>query len=327
MSDFDISKNLLNRFETYDGYCIYLSFPKYEADLEAEVLYRKDCEILWKKDQLILVKGKIRPALWAQSHWRNPQRFSITSIGDASKILRQHYPRWSLHSIQAHRRCQLIQEQLRSPASSRIEFLTLDKPLTPSGGWTLEDPQTLWLSTEVFPPGSVSTVTFAEDKVNPPSRAYLKLWELFAIYQVMPKRGQKVIDMGSCPGGWSWVLQAMGCEVISVDKAPLAPQIAKLPRIKNLRQDAFTLAPEEVGPVDWFFSDIICYPTKLYDLVQKWRASGLCHRFICTIKFQGATDFAALEAFASIPNSRFVHLSVNKHEVTWICDDRFALPS
>ncbi|HWU42920.1 MAG TPA: hypothetical protein VN132_05760, partial [Bdellovibrio sp.] len=71
--------------------------------------------------------------------------------------------------------------------------------------------------------------------------------------------------------------------------------------------------------IDWFFSDIICYPEKLLELVKNWQSSGLCSNFVCTIKFQGKTDFETLEAFQSLENAHVQHLYHNKHEVTlWI---------
>nr|MDP9196734.1 hypothetical protein [Pseudomonadota bacterium] len=76
--------------------------------------------------------------------------------------------------------------------------------------------------------------------------------------------------------------------------------------------------PEDVGPVDWFCSDVICYPERLLRLVQTWRDSGLVRNFVCTIKFQGPTDHATARAFAAIPGSRLMHLHHNKHELTWI---------
>ena len=55
------------------------------------------------------------------------------------------------------------------------------------------------------------------------------------------------------------------------------------PRYRNLKdsgvewlgESAFALEPASVGPVDWLFSDIACYPARLLRLVEKWRASGL----------------------------------------------------
>ena len=113
-------------------------------------------------------------------------------------------------------------------------------------------------------------------------------------------------------------MQQMGARVISVDKAPLAPEIARLPGIEHRQESAFALDPRDIGPVDWLCSDVVCYPKRLLALVHKWLAAGSVRRFVCTVKFQGATDFAIMHEFAAIPGSRLLHLHHNKHELTWV---------
>jgi 23S rRNA (cytidine2498-2'-O)-methyltransferase len=116
-----------------------------------------------------------------------------------------------------------------------------------------------------FPHGEAR---FVEDRTAP-SRAYLKLWELFTLIAQRPQPGELCVDMGSSPGGW--VLQGLGARVISVDKAPLDPTLAKLPGIAYQRQSAFALDPRTMGPVDWLFSDVICYPKRLLSLMVERR--------------------------------------------------------
>jgi 23S rRNA (cytidine2498-2'-O)-methyltransferase len=127
-----------------------------------------------------------------------------------------------------------------------------------------------------------------------------------------------VIDFGSSPGGWTWVLQSLGCEVLSIDKAPLAPDILKLPKVTPIKKDAFTIKPQDIGPVDWFFSDIICYPEKLYEYLQLWITSGLCGNYCLTIKLQGPYSFEVIRKFQNIENSKVFHLHHNKHELTFV---------
>lgn len=86
-----------------------------------------------------------------------------------------------------------------------------------------------------------------------------------------------------------------------------------------MRHDAFTLKPEDVGACDWVFSDVICYPERLYEWIGMWLSSGLCRNMICTVKMQGGIDWQLIEKFATLPDSRLVHLNYNKHELTWLC--------
>ena len=127
------------------------------------------------------------------------------------------------------------------------------------------------------------------------------------------------MDAGASPGGWTWALAGLGAEVLAIDRADLEPRIAALPKVKTMRHDAFTLRPEDIGRVDWLFSDVICYPPALFEWVSKWLDSGLARNFVCTIKMQGeGFDKATTDRFAAIPGSRVLHLWHNRHELCWI---------
>jgi len=171
------------------------------------------------------------------------------------------------------------------------------------------------LITEKLPKVSAKPLRFGDPA---PSRAYLKLWELFTLTGARPKADDICVDLGASPGGWTWVLASLGARVTAVDKAALAPAVTRLPNVTVLQQSAFALEPHAVGPIDWLFSDVICYPARLLALVEKWMKAGTVRRFVCTVKFQGATDFETARHFAQIPGSRLLHLHHNKHELTWL---------
>ena len=133
-----------------------------------------------------------------------------------------------------------------------------------------------------------------------------------------PQPGERCLDLGASPGGWTYVLAKLGADVVAVDKAPLDPKVAAMPGVEWRGESAFALEPASVGPVDWLFSDIVCYPARLLKLVERWRASGLVKNFVCTLKFQGETDHESAAAFAAIPGARVLHLHHNKHELTFM---------
>lgn len=272
---------------------------------------------------LVLAPGAPRAAAWAQNTWYDPVRIGIRSIRDAVKALRSIQRDWVLYSTALRRRAHLIEEQL-----PRIEVRPLAFPcaLPPSklGAWTLLDAGTLLASARTSSPFPNGAVSFVENKHGPPNRAYLKLWEAWATVGRWPKPGERCVDLGASPGGWTWALAQLGARVISVDKARLAPRVAALDGVEFRAASAFALDPDDVGPIDWLCSDVICYPARLLRLVERWLDSGQCRNFVCTIKFQGATDRAAMRRFAEIPGSRLMHLSRNKHELTWA---RLAAPA
>lgn len=267
--------------------------------------------------RLLIAAGSQHPAAWAANVWLDPQEITIASIGDAAAKLRAIQRNWAVYAPVLYRRAALIQERLPKVSAKPLVFGE-PAPLAPLGAWTLLDATTLLAaarSTSPFPNGEVR---FVEDRQGPPSRAYLKLWEALTLIGRRPQPGERCVDLGSAPGGWSWALAQMGARVVSIDKAPLAPLVAALPGIEHRRESAFAIDPRAIGPVDWLFCDIVCYPARLLGLVERWLAAGSCRRFVCTLKFQGETDHATARRFAAIPGSELRHLHHNRHELTWI---------
>jgi 23S rRNA (cytidine2498-2'-O)-methyltransferase len=289
----------------------YLAAEGFVDDLIAEL-----GDVAAVHDRLVLAEGPARPAAWAANIWHEPVRIPIASIADGAKALRAIQRNWALYDFQLHGRARLIQERLPHVSAKPLTFPQA-APSAPLGSWTLLDANMILAAphcSSAFPHGAVE---FVEDRLAPPNRAYLKLWEAFTRLGRMPGPGQRCLDLGASPGGWSWVLQSLGTQVLAVDKAPLAPEIARLPRIEFLKASAFALEPPAIGPVDWLCSDVICYPERLLKLVERWLASGLVRHFLCTLKFQGATDHETARRFAAIPGSQLFHLHHNKHELTW----------
>ena len=294
----------------------YLAPLDFEADLKVE-LTLLGITILETHGRLFLCQGEAQDVVFAQDTWHDLEKVAYTSIGNAAQMLRERSNRWSHFSINNHRRAELILEKVPNASIKRFDFLD-PIPNSTIGVFSLLSESLILISKKTKCSLPYGEINFNEDKINPPSRAYLKLWELFTLYKIKPESGMRVLDVGSCPGGWTWVLQQIGCEVVSVDKAPLDPKVAILPRIDFRQESAFGLKPQLIGKLDWFFSDIICYPDKLLELVTRFRDSGLVDNFACTIKFQAPTDFETMFKFKAIPGSKIVHLSCNKHEVTWI---------
>lgn len=284
-----------------------------EHELERELIYRGIS--FDKRDRLYFIQVDYRP-VFAQVTWINCKKLSITSVSDGVKQLRALGKCWALYSIGLHRRAQLIQEGLAKVPDEPIPFLA-KPPKYPVGGWTLYDQNTIICSQETTSSYPLGKCAFIENRTEPPSRAYLKLWEFFTVHHAPPAQGARVLDMGACPGGWSWVLARLGSQVIAVDKAPLDTSVERLANVSYLQESAFALDPANVLPIDWFFSDIICYPERLLSLVHTWLAKAQIQHFVCTIKFQGEADFAVIDQFLAIPGSRIAHLYHNKHELTW----------
>lgn len=259
---------------------------------------------------------------WARTVMLEPLLILFDSIGGAAASLRALQRSWAPYQYQFFRRAQLIQEKLPY-VNLKVRAFPVHIPDSPIGLYTLIDKNTMIASARTTSALPAGRLVFAEDHENPPSRAYLKLQESLTMAQLLngtplPKAGERCFEAGACPGGWTWVLVNLGASVYAVDRAELAPALMKNPLVTFRAHDAFTLPPSEIGCCDWVFSDVICYPERLYTWVCGWLESGLVKNMICTIKMQGKTDWRIIQQFADIPESRILHLNYNKHELTWI---------
>ncbi|MCR4955034.1 MAG: SAM-dependent methyltransferase [Treponema sp.] len=259
---------------------------------------------------------------WARTAMLEPFILKFDSIGEAAGELKKIQRNWAPYQFTCFRRAELIQEKLPYINLKPRKF-PLTIPQSPIGLYTLIDEHTLIASAKTSSFLPAGTLNFVEDHENPPSRAYLKIQESLTMANLffgvdLPGENSRCFEAGACPGGWTWVLVNLGSKVFAVDRAELAPELMKNPLVTFQAHDAFTLKPEEIGDVDWIFSDVICYPERLLEWIKMWLATGRIKNMICTIKMQGEINWPLISEFAAIPDSKIVHLNYNKHELTWI---------
>jgi len=154
----------------------------------------------------------------------------------------------------------------------------------------------------------------------PPSRAYQKLEEAFAWLGTAPRAGETCVDLGAAPGGWTATVVKHGARVVAVDRAPLAPALARHPRVTSVIGNAFTYAP--AAPVDWLVCDVVCEPPRSLALCEAWLSGGLCRNLVVTVKFKGRTGYGVLAELSALfarlrpAWARVKQLAHNKNEVT-----------
>lgn len=302
------------------------SYPVHTSATYGDLVYREN-------------DGKEPPVtFWHRVVLIRPFTAHFESIGEAADILRGIQRNWAHYPVACFRRAELIREKLPHISEKPHPF-PFEVPVSPMGIWSLLDEHTLLASAKTSSPFPLGEIRFEEDHVNPPSRAYLKMYEALTwvayleklrfgtaesgidtipVFSVSPAAGTRCIDAGACPGGWTWVLNRLGSHVTAIDRSELDPRLMEKSDVEFIKHDAFTLKPEELGPADWVCSDVICYPPRLLEWIGKWLESGLCENFICTIKMQGRADHEITRAFAAIPGSHVLHLTANKNELTWI---------
>ena len=292
---------------------VHVAAEGYLDDLLRELAHRGDT-VTASHGRLVFARGG--PAAWAQNAWLAPRELPASSIGEGARGLRDIQRNWHLHSVAHHRRARLIAERLPPIRFKPLSF-PADPPAAPLGAWTLVERDRLVASPRCRSPFPDGEVRFVEDREGPPNRAYLKLWEALTLARTRPGPGERCLDLGAAPGGWTWVLAGLGADVISIDRAELDPAVATHSRIEHRRGDAFALRPEAVGTMDWVVSDVVAYPDRVLALARHWAEACPAARLIFTIKFQGPADPAIAYRFLDIPGSRLLHLHHNKHELTW----------
>ncbi|MCW3473531.1 SAM-dependent methyltransferase [Limobrevibacterium gyesilva] len=290
----------------------YLAPEGLEAAL-AEELRRAGAGIAAWHGRLALSPDTLVPSAWALDVWTAPQEIPVASVKAAADALRALQRNWSAYAVAHHRRMALIADRL-PPVKARPLVFPEPAPSSHLGAWTLLAPNLMLASPTKTSPFVNGECRFEEDRIGPPSRAYLKLWEACTRIGVWPKPGDTCLDLGAAPGGWTWAIAKLGASVIAVDKADLDPRVVAMPRVTLRSESAFGLQPE---PVHWLFSDVIAYPDRLLALVRRWIDADAARRIVCTIKFQGETDHDAAAAFAAVPGGRVMHLFHNKHELTF----------
>jgi 23S rRNA (cytidine2498-2'-O)-methyltransferase len=287
----------------------YLAPDGLEPTLEAW-LERRGAHVAAWHGRLALSADPPLDCPWSLDTWTAPAEHEAASVKGAADALRAQQRNWAAYAAGHHRRMALIEARLPPVKAAPLAFPAA-APASHLGAWTLLDQGRLLASPTKSSPFPNGECRFIEDRIGPPSRAYLKLWEALTRMGTWPGPGDECLDLGASPGGWTWALAKLGASVTAVDKAPLDPAVAALPGVTQSIDSAFALEPVVV---DWLVCDVIAYPARTLDLLERWLP--FARNVVCTVKFQGDTDHDTADRIAALPGITLVHLFHNKHELT-----------
>ncbi|MBI3202512.1 MAG: 23S rRNA (cytidine(2498)-2'-O)-methyltransferase RlmM [Myxococcales bacterium] len=125
-----------------------------------------------------------------------------------------------------------------------------------------------------------------------PSRATAKVLEALTWVGHGPGPGEVCVDLGAAPGGWTFALLARRARVIAVDRAAMAPAIARDRRLTHVRGNAFEFRPDE--PVDWLFCDMVERPAEVAKLLARWGREGMARLVVSNLKLPMKKRVAAV---------------------------------
>ena len=174
-----------------------------------------------QSSKLVYCEGIEREVFWKQLCWEEPFVVRFRSIGEAAELLRAIQRNWAHYPLNCFRRAELIGAKLPYISKKEKPF-PYTVPLAGMGVWSLLDDHTLLASAKTSSPFPLGVIRFTEDHQNPPSRAYLKLWEALTLLDFyyrcaaaqrektvpsvipvewgLPQRDSHCVDAGACPG-------------------------------------------------------------------------------------------------------------------------------
>lgn len=184
-----------------------------------------------------------------------------------------------------------LEKRMRPPHRLKPGGIVLQLLLLPDGLWFTREE----IGTMLNPrPGGFSRMR--RDPLAP-SRSHMKMEEALERMPVAPLPGERVIDLGAAPGGWTYAFVRRGCDVLAVDHGPM-----KLPepgkdwgRVRHIRENGITFEPPPEWPhVDWLVADMLVAPGVALGLLRRWTVSGLARRLVVNVKLPQQEPHQAL---------------------------------
>ena len=158
---------------------------------------------------------------------------------------------------------------------------------------------------------------------RPVSRAQHKLREAVEAFGIPLSPDWRVLDVGSAPGGWASYLARSVREVVAVDQAELAREVAELPNVRHQRQHVEEFLTTYAGePFDMVTNDMNVDPGRsasvMLEAARLLRSGGWA---VMTVKYVSRRRRELREEAESLlaqayDHIRFRRLRHNRLEVT-----------
>ncbi|MFC3095935.1 23S rRNA (cytidine(2498)-2'-O)-methyltransferase RlmM [Alteromonas sediminis] len=135
-------------------------------------------------------------------------------------------------------------------------------------------------------PGGIIRLKFPP---NAPSRSTLKLEDAIKHQLTEPERqaifteGANGVDLGACPGGWTYQLVQRGMHVEAVDNGLIQEALMNTGMVAHYAHDGFSYQPQ-YGKVTLLVCDMIEQPDKVASLMAKWLKLGWTDHAIFNLK-------------------------------------------
>ncbi len=165
-----------------------------------------------------------------------------------------------------------------------------------------------------------------------PSRSTLKLEEAFHVF--IPREewdtrlapGMWGVDLGACPGGWTYQLVKRSMFVHAIDNGQMAESLMETGQVKHHEVDGFKFEPPRKN-VTWIVCDMIEKPARVAHLMGQWLVKGWAKEALFNLKLpmkgrydEVLQDIENLKAFLIKNKLKFnlqaKHLYHDREEIT-----------
>lgn len=164
-------------------------------------------------------------------------------------------------------------------------------------------------------PGEVSSILPKEV----PSRAYFKLAEAFEAFDLPFENQERVLELGSAPGGASLFLLEQDMKVVGVDPAEMDKEVSRNFDFKHIKRPFETLTEKDIpGDIDWIISDINLPPTVVLKEVHRMLKFLNPRGVVLTLKIN---DMKHLQVVAGV-REQFRKLGFEKVELKYLPSHR-----
>ncbi len=190
------------------------------------------------------------------------------------------------------------------------------------------DATTAWLAAGL--PGECTTWPMGIPRLrmpsSAPSRSTMKLAEAIttlledAERESILRAGQRAVDLGAAPGGWTWQLAQRGLRVTAIDNGPLRDSVMATEMVEHIKADGFTWRPQRA--VDWMVCDMVEQPSRIASLMAEWIATGRCRYTIFNLKLPMKRRLEAVEQCRLLIRKRLASIGPYELRIKQLYHDR-----
>ncbi|HIF9514383.1 23S rRNA (cytidine(2498)-2'-O)-methyltransferase RlmM [Photobacterium damselae] len=122
-----------------------------------------------------------------------------------------------------------------------------------------------------------------------PSRSTLKLEEAFHVFIPREEWDERLapgmwgVDLGACPGGWTYQLVKRSMFVHSIDNGQMAQSLMDTGQVRHHEVDGFKFEPPRKN-VTWIVCDMVEKPARVAHLMGEWISKGWAREAIFNLK-------------------------------------------